>query len=175
VKQKIEIEVDIPEGYRFVRWGLPKKGESFCSGGRLRAAAWDWTDTEQVIIEKDAPKYRAVTEADVGKVIQVRDTRDDDCWHQREFAGFWHGRVATSEGFGVFYTWDEARVPVGGDKFPGWRLATAEDLPCDCRVADSEAAHPEACMSALVRSLTSFTGLYMTGRDSLWRYAYVRV
>lgn len=57
MKQKIETEVDIPDGYEFLRYGVPADGESFIGangGGVLRSAgyctyprfiireAWQW-------------------------------------------------------------------------------------------------------------------------------------
>jgi len=49
--QKIEFEYDIPEGYRFVRYGCPKSGESYLSKNEVRIAGYDY-DNEWPIIEK---------------------------------------------------------------------------------------------------------------------------
>ena len=48
--QKIEFEYDIPEGYRFVRYGAPKKGERYLDQGKMRMASHDYK-TESPIVE----------------------------------------------------------------------------------------------------------------------------
>ena len=49
--QEIKFEYDIPEGYRFVRYGCPKRGESYLSKNDVRIAGYDY-DNEWPIIEK---------------------------------------------------------------------------------------------------------------------------
>jgi len=55
-KQTISIEVDIPEGYRFLRKGSPKRGERYMDmKGIIFLASQDWDDHIELIIEKLAP------------------------------------------------------------------------------------------------------------------------
>ena len=49
--QKIEFEYDIPYGYRFVRYGLPKEGEHYMEKGKVMTAEYDY-ETEWPIVEK---------------------------------------------------------------------------------------------------------------------------
>lgn len=50
--QKIEFEYDIPEGYRFVRLGMPNKSELYLnSHSRVFKAKWDF-DEYWIIVEK---------------------------------------------------------------------------------------------------------------------------
>ena len=50
--QKIEFEYDIPEGYRFVRYGKPEKNDSYVlSDGKIAIAPCGYVD-EWVIVEK---------------------------------------------------------------------------------------------------------------------------
>lgn len=50
--QKIEFEYDIPDGYRFVRYGKSKAGERFIdSNGKIRVLGYD-SLSEWVIIEE---------------------------------------------------------------------------------------------------------------------------
>ena len=49
--QKIEFEYNIPEDYRFVRYGCPKRGESYLSKNDVRIAGYDYNN-EWPIIEK---------------------------------------------------------------------------------------------------------------------------
>lgn len=55
--QKIEFEYDIPDGYRFVRLGKPKKGETILSVRKIHVADFDYSDLcsrrrDYIIIEK---------------------------------------------------------------------------------------------------------------------------
>ncbi len=49
--QKIEFEYDIPDGYRFVRYGIPNKGEAYLAKCRLIIAESNY-GAEFPIIEK---------------------------------------------------------------------------------------------------------------------------
>ena len=49
--QEIKFEYDIPEGYRFVRYGCPKRGESYLSKNDVRIAGYDYNN-EWPIVEK---------------------------------------------------------------------------------------------------------------------------
>lgn len=55
--QKIEFEYDIPGGYRFVRYDVPKVGDDYLSKGIVRTADYDH-DCEWPIVEKiPSPPY----------------------------------------------------------------------------------------------------------------------
>jgi hypothetical protein len=49
--QEIKFEYDIPEGYRFVRYGCPKRGESYLSKNDVRIAGYDYNN-EWPIVER---------------------------------------------------------------------------------------------------------------------------
>ena len=50
--QKIEFEYDIPDGYRFVRYGMPKKGdECLVNNKQIIVAEYDY-DYDCIIVEK---------------------------------------------------------------------------------------------------------------------------
>lgn len=50
--QKIEFMYDIPDGYRFVRYGFPRDGEQYLCNNRVRIASWDYDSEEWPIVEK---------------------------------------------------------------------------------------------------------------------------
>ena len=49
--QKIEFEYDIPDGYRFVRYSTPLKGNKYLNNGEVLEATWDYAN-EWPIVEK---------------------------------------------------------------------------------------------------------------------------
>ena len=49
--QKIEFECDIPDGYRFVRYSTPSKGNKYLNNGEVVEATWDYAN-EWPIVEK---------------------------------------------------------------------------------------------------------------------------
>ena len=49
--QKIEFEYDIPDGYRFVRYSTPSKGNKYLNNGEVVEATWDYAN-EWPIVEK---------------------------------------------------------------------------------------------------------------------------
>lgn len=49
--QKIEFEYDIPDGYRFVRYAIPNRGDSYLNKGIVCVADYDH-DCEWPIVEK---------------------------------------------------------------------------------------------------------------------------
>ena len=53
--QKIEFEYDIPDGYRFVRYSTPLKGNKYLNNGEVLEATWDYAH-EWLIVEKSQNK-----------------------------------------------------------------------------------------------------------------------
>ena len=52
-KQQITIEVDVPEGWEFVRYGMPKAGEHWLDGvSAVHCAGFDYQDTGCIIVQK---------------------------------------------------------------------------------------------------------------------------
>ena len=49
--QEIKFEYDIPEGYRFVRYGCPKRGESYLSKNNVRIAGYDYNNEWPIVEE----------------------------------------------------------------------------------------------------------------------------
>ena len=49
--QEIKFEYDIPEGYRFVRYGCPKRGESYLSKNDVRIAGYDYNNEWPIVEE----------------------------------------------------------------------------------------------------------------------------
>ena len=50
--QKIEFEYEIPDGYRFVRFGAPNNGDLYLiSAGKVTKALWEYSE-DWIIIEK---------------------------------------------------------------------------------------------------------------------------
>lgn len=49
--QKIEFEYDIPDGYRFVQYSTPLKGNKYLNNGEVLEATWDYAH-EWLIVEK---------------------------------------------------------------------------------------------------------------------------
>ena len=49
--QEIKFEYDIPEGYRFVRYGCPKRDEHFLEHGKVQTAGYAY-ETEWPIVER---------------------------------------------------------------------------------------------------------------------------
>ena len=71
--QKVEIEVDVPEGWEFVRFGIANPGEWFFYRG---LTVWQTQNVTvaPVFIVRKAKQYREpVLPADAGKVVEVRD------------------------------------------------------------------------------------------------------
>ena len=50
--QKIEFEYDIPDGYRFVRYGMPKKGDLCLANNKQTIIAEYNYDCDWIIVEK---------------------------------------------------------------------------------------------------------------------------
>lgn len=52
-KQTVTIEVDVPEGWEFDRFDMPKAGEHWIDGaGMLHCAGFNYADTACVIVKK---------------------------------------------------------------------------------------------------------------------------
>ena len=90
--QEIKFEYDIPEGYRFVRYGCPKRGESYLSKNDVRIAGYDynneWPIVEEMVYCKEPTKTsKRHKHADLihawaeGAIIQFKLPEDawEDC------------------------------------------------------------------------------------------------
>lgn len=56
---KVTIDINVPSGYEFVRYGLPKAGETFLSrNGYIFTANVDYTDISHFIIKNLKPRRR---------------------------------------------------------------------------------------------------------------------
>lgn len=69
---KVEIEADVPEGYRAVAWRPGKDGDYYMHRGKVNGPLDGRTACEFLIVEP-VIKYRTPTAADVGSVVEVSD------------------------------------------------------------------------------------------------------
>lgn len=95
-KQKIEIEVDVPEGWEAVRYGMPNRGEWFLDDDDksvifcneppyvlrvivARAYAWpSWLKAEWIACDSSMNWYAFTREPELALRDEIADS-DDDC------------------------------------------------------------------------------------------------
>ena len=74
--QKIEFEYDIPDGYRFVRYSTPLKGNKYLNNGEVLEATWDYAH-EWLIVEKipeqERPELKLQYKTHLGNWRDVTD------------------------------------------------------------------------------------------------------
>lgn len=58
MKVEIDVDVNVPEGWRLVRYGLPKEGEYYLDQGLPVKAHFNFTGQKLFIIEKIKPRRR---------------------------------------------------------------------------------------------------------------------
>lgn len=96
--QEIKFEYDIPEGYRFVRYGCPKRDEHFLEHGKVRTAGYayetEWPIVERVLdCEGPAENSKRHKHADLihawaeGAIIQFK--LPDEDWKDLDTAPLW--------------------------------------------------------------------------------------
>lgn len=70
---KIEIDFDVPKGWKFVRYDYPKVGEYYLSNdsGIIYHSAYHYTSTKKFILEK-IPKLRKYTFIGTGEFRQLQ-------------------------------------------------------------------------------------------------------
>ena len=77
--QKIEFEYDIPDGYRFVRYGEPKTKEKFINNGVI-CTAKDIFYGDKIIVEKipeqEQPKLKLQYKTQQGDWCNVNDGKE---------------------------------------------------------------------------------------------------
>ena len=72
--QKIEFMYDIPDGYRFVRFGAPNNGDLYLtSAGKVTKALWEYSE-DWIIIEK-IPEQEQPTQ--LGLKLQYKTQHGD--------------------------------------------------------------------------------------------------
>lgn len=75
--QKIEFMYDIPEGYRFVRFGVPQKNEHYLVNGQLRKNNNGYNTCDYPIVEKIPEQERPTPQPELK--LQYKTQQGDWC------------------------------------------------------------------------------------------------
>lgn len=113
-KQIVEIEADIPEGYRAVAYGSVRKGEHYIGRGG-EVAVWNWIENSNqywLILEKIEPRYRpAELPKDFNEIVEFSD--DGLMWFSFKLVGQCGSRMCGLNDRGESEPFDHARIKVG--------------------------------------------------------------
>lgn len=173
MKQLIEIEVDIPDGWKFVRFGNPVVGEWSLENGKPYLWDVEAPGCDCVVIEREA-KYREPDSRDVGKPCEVMHS---GIWQGcRVYIGRTSiGLFVTENSCSAVHAWQQARViddtPIV-DVGKGYRSADKRDIGKPVEFSDhlKDWAKDGILISLKPNSVYDFEG-----ESFNWKFARVRV
>ena len=91
MKQVVEIELDIPEGYTFDRFDFAETGEAFLSWETNEILRVDWRTNAKRLIVKPVPQWTTPTLEDIDAADEPIPCRVRDgvgrCWQHTKLHG----------------------------------------------------------------------------------------